>query len=407
MEATLNNCPNCNADLYSAVSYCPYCGAVVHGTEAKPPAHTELGAGKSQPELETKQKRKSEIVQELAFDSVAAKLEVQSVAAEVPITGGANQAEPEPHQAERSAGQSIEGTRGRRSNVGGKVVFALFALLVIAGGVYLMGGVSREPGPCDVALTQAAGLLGSGNVVDARGHAVMAIASCNGEERIKARDMLATVDKGIAAQAACERSFRQIASLISDRRLLGARSAFDELDTACVNSGQGKDLREKIDAGQAEAVAAGGEVRQQITAGDLKAARDALNHVTAANREYQDLPALRQELKVATDEQEAAERAASAVSPQSEPAPTMPSYVKQLPTQESTTTQSAMNAQAEAVNSLLRDAENAMRQLKFDAAKTYVESARRIDPRNPHASALAQRIRERELQYLRDETSIR
>lgn len=55
----------------------------------------------------------------------------------------------------------------------------------------------------------------------------------------------------------------------------------------------------------------------------------------------------------------------------------------------------------------LLDAETAMNQFKFDAAKTFVESARRIDPNNPQAAKLSSRIKERELQYLNEETSIK
>jgi hypothetical protein len=56
---------------------------------------------------------------------------------------------------------------------------------------------------------------------------------------------------------------------------------------------------------------------------------------------------------------------------------------------------------------LLQSAERAFAELKFDAARTFVESARKVDPNIPQAVTLLQRIRERELRYLRDETQIR
>jgi hypothetical protein len=59
------------------------------------------------------------------------------------------------------------------------------------------------------------------------------------------------------------------------------------------------------------------------------------------------------------------------------------------------------------VQAFLRDAETALAQSRFDAARTYVDSARRIDPGNAQAARLLQRIRERELQVLRNETTIR
>jgi hypothetical protein len=55
----------------------------------------------------------------------------------------------------------------------------------------------------------------------------------------------------------------------------------------------------------------------------------------------------------------------------------------------------------------LRDAEQALLQRKFDAAKTYVESARRADPNNPQLDSMMQQIRDRERQMLQEETTIR
>lgn len=57
--------------------------------------------------------------------------------------------------------------------------------------------------------------------------------------------------------------------------------------------------------------------------------------------------------------------------------------------------------------SFLRDAEMSLSKMKFDAAKTYVESARRIDPGNSQVPAMARRIREGELRYLQDETTLK
>ena len=55
----------------------------------------------------------------------------------------------------------------------------------------------------------------------------------------------------------------------------------------------------------------------------------------------------------------------------------------------------------------LRDAEQALLQRKFDAAKTYVESARRADPNNPQLDSMMQQIRDRERHMLQEETTIR
>ena len=55
----------------------------------------------------------------------------------------------------------------------------------------------------------------------------------------------------------------------------------------------------------------------------------------------------------------------------------------------------------------LRDAEQALAQRRFDAAKTFVDSARRIDPNSAQAALMLRRIKDQELQYLREETSIK
>ena len=57
--------------------------------------------------------------------------------------------------------------------------------------------------------------------------------------------------------------------------------------------------------------------------------------------------------------------------------------------------------------SFLRDAERAMADGRFDAAKTYLDSARRVDPNNPRIDSLSRRIRERERQVLQTETTIK
>ena len=71
--------------------------------------------------------------------------------------------------------------------------------------------------------------------------------------------------------------------------------------------------------------------------------------------------------------------------------------------------QAQMQAQMEAqmAQGFLRDAEHALARGQFDAARTYIDSARRVDPYNKQADALAHTVRERERQVLQNETTIR
>lgn len=292
------------------------------------------------------------------------------------------------------------------------MVVVVFVLASMAG-VYALVQPGKKDGPCTQAMNQAAALLTAGDATGARGQAVLALAACSGEERVKAGELQAAAERALAAQANCERGFRRTSSQIAVRSLQSARATLDQLDTACGVSAQGKDLRTQIETGQAAANAAEAEMRRHLAAGDLKAARTSLDQVGANNREHPDLAVLRQELA------EAAKAAATAPSvigatpsatapvarhdPPPEPAPS----VRQQPASVAPAAPATTNPQAEMAQSFLRDAEAALNQLKFDAAKTFVESARRMDPSNPQVAVMARRIKEREVQYLKDETSIK
>lgn len=291
-------------------------------------------------------------------------------------------------------------------------------LAALVGVFYVIGKPSKKEDACDQALNQAAALLSGGDAAGARGQTVLAMASCSGEARVKAGELQAAVDKAVAAQAKCERSFRRTGSQIAEHRLQSARSTLDQLDTVCAESLQGKGLRSQIETGQAAATAAEAEMRKQLADGDLKAARAAFDQISANNREHPDLATLRRELAAGV-------KAPDSAPPMNAPAPaaTMPHEIlhegksegqrEQLqaarpqPSLPGVAASPTSNPQAEMAQSFLRDAEAAMNQLKFDAAKTFVESARRIDPGNPQAATLARRIKDRELQYLKEETSIK
>jgi hypothetical protein len=67
----------------------------------------------------------------------------------------------------------------------------------------------------------------------------------------------------------------------------------------------------------------------------------------------------------------------------------------------------AYNNQAALIQQFLSDAQTALAQSRFDAAKTYLDSARRMDPSNPQIDALARAIQNREHEVLQNETSIK
>ncbi|MBW3501990.1 hypothetical protein KO538_25890, partial [Janthinobacterium sp. NKUCC08_JDC] len=101
--------------------------------------------------------------------------------------------------------------------------------------------------------------------------------------------------------------------------------------------------------------------------------------------------------------------AAGPAPPQQEPAPVRAverSVVAERRPLETSPVDSGAAMRNEMAQSFLRDAERSLLEGKFDAAKTYLESARRVDPGNARIDNLSRRIRERERQVLQTETTI-
>lgn len=69
--------------------------------------------------------------------------------------------------------------------------------------------------------------------------------------------------------------------------------------------------------------------------------------------------------------------------------------------------QEVHNAKAEMAVSFIQDAETALSQSRFDAARTYLDSARRMDPNSPRLDTVSRQIRDRERQMMQQETTIR
>lgn len=437
-----SDCLSCNSRLYASVTYCPYCGSATVSPLAaseEPPALTPTLLET----VTTKVERKS--VQ--AKSGHASKSPEKTPSPVAPAIGVISKpkpsTDPEPEPAPESIAPSkhasnspptpiakdLDNDGGKR--FGTKVASALGIVVLAIAAMYVARSNVQEPDACEEALTKAANMLAGGDAANARSQIIVGMASCNSNDQAKAREMLVVADKALAVQSACERSIRQISSAITDRRLLSARSSLDQLETACANSSLVRGLREQIDAGQASAVAAESEARAFIALGDLTSAADAVDKVASSNREFQGLPQLRKQMQESLRAQDATPQPPISESPQAQatevskaplivtsPAPlaahpqgpsTQPPKVAQqssMPSAPATPITPPVSTQAEMAQGFLRDAETALRQMKFDAAKTYVEGALRVDPNNAKAAALARRIKEREVQYLNEETSI-
>lgn len=304
--------------------------------------------------------------------------------------------------ASRTDGLDRSGQRARKG--GGKGILAVLLVILLVGGaaVYSYFG-PKKADSCQLALESAATLESQGDLAGARAQAVKAVAACSANREQQARSVLTTIDQGLTAQAACDRRFSQIEDLIGDRRLQSAKKSLDRLDTPCLKFARSAVLLDQLRTAQNAAMDSETEARKLLDGGDAAGAGDAIERLATADREYPALTQLRQQLQSI--------RRAQADPPGVTPPATGRSSASSPVTAPSVSPPTASLAhdrqKLELARGFLRDAEQALGQMRFDAANTYVDSALRIDPQNPEAQTLARLIRERELQYLKDRTTLK
>jgi Flp pilus assembly protein TadD len=193
------------------------------------------------------------------------------------------------------------------------------AVLLVGIAVYWLSKPNEKEVACNTQLASAAEKLAAGDAVGARGRTVLALASCSADSRSRAAELQAAVDKALVAHANCEKGLRRAESLVGDHRLQSARTAMDQLDTACADTSQAKTLRLQIDAGQTAAASAEADTRQKLARGDAKGARLSLEQLNAANREHLEISALRTEIQNAKAQDAAAAPVAAAQAIQFDP----------------------------------------------------------------------------------------
>ncbi|MYM90925.1 hypothetical protein GTP91_27590, partial [Rugamonas sp. FT82W] len=290
----------------------------------------------------------------------------------------------------------------------------LVGLLLVAGVLSYLG---RKPAAddtaCNAAFDSGTKLIANGDLAGARAQSLRAHALCVNAARAKADTLQAALEEAEKAGNACVRSLNAIGSQLEDHQLNTARANLDQLGSSCTAMPAAGKLRQDLTHAQANASAALLSTRQAIAARNIGEARQALARLAELNREAADLGRLGADI----DKLESEIAAAAAPPP---PAPAAPAVVATQPAAiapppkavEAHVTKpepanNANNAKAEMAQSFVRDAEAAMGQRKFDTARTYLDSARRMDPSNPRLDSLAQQIRDRERQLLQQETTIR
>lgn len=287
----------------------------------------------------------------------------------------------------------------------GKWVVALMVMVVV--GYLIIGKRNTTQLACDTAFDAGTRAVAVGNLGAARIEAVRASAACTGDMRSQADALQAAIAAAQSANNTCLHRVHSIDSQIDERRLNGARTSLNQLSAECSAKEGAAQVRARLSQSQEAAQAALDKLRAALDARDAPQSKTALARLTAIYRDDPDLNQWREDVDrlVAADAaaQVAADKAAAAAQA-SRAEETSPIAPRAPARQLEIIRESQRSSMAAA---FMRDAELALSQRKFDAARTYVESARRVDPANARLDSLSQLIRERERQVLQQETTIR
>lgn len=404
----MKQCSGCSATLQGEVAFCPFCGEGVDGAVRKvvpaaaPFAAPSVAAVPAPPSVPAP--ATPVVTPPPAAAPAASVPPVAAVPPSAPTTPSRPVADRAPiPPATRKGGK-------------GKWIAGGIALLLVV--LYNMGSRDKpviEENACESAFDLGTQAVTSGDLAAARTQALRASAECGDKERAKVNTLQRAIAAAEKTDNACQRNFRSIDGLLQDSRPGRARAGLNELTAACSNKPEAEALRTRLEATQEAIKGALADVRSALDARDQAQARAALAKLTGLNR---DEPSLNQ-LKWEVDALDAAAAAAAQPAPPAEvfmpgAAPVPRAQSQEPAAQRAPSAPTASVAQdtgaaqrTSMATMFLRDAEQALLQRKFDAAKTYVESARRADPNNPQLDSMMQQIRDRERQMLQEETTIR
>ena len=427
----MNQCSKCSSVLHGKVSFCPFCGegTGAGGGRARPPA----AAAAIPPE--------PAVVPAAAPAPAPTPVPAAPVAAPAPASASA-QAAPAGTQDQAKAVKATEAaspvrqattgtpaTRGAAAEPaatpvvpvkkGGKGKWILAGIVLALVVLYNIGKNEEQVGAqvdCDTAFDLGSKAVAAGELPEARTHALRAVAACVDGQRGKADALQGAIAAAEKTNDACLRSFRTIEGQVQDGRLGRARTGLDGLTATCAAKPAAADLRKQLSVAQAAGRTAQAEVRTALDARDAAQAKAALAKLTGVNREDADLARLKGEVEalsaaIAAEQAASAAAAAATAAASAPPVETRQTVAPRTPDRPvspaSSRNADAADSRTSMVSIFLRDAEQALTQRKFDAARTYVDSARRIDPNDPRLDSLMQQIRDRERQMLQQETTIR
>lgn len=282
---------------------------------------------------------------------------------------------------------------------------ALGAIAIVA----LLAFLGRGPNKQDIACTQhveeGTRLAQKGDLDGATAQSDLAATSCLGNQSAKATQLQTLVATAKATRSECMRAYETVTARLNDGGLSAAVNGLNQLPLTCADSDDAARLKTQVEQASAAADAAEQQVRTAITGGDSVAAAAAVADLARIDRFRPTLASLRAQIAdipAAKPVEPTPAPPAPAPVMAAQPAnvqPTMPPMVQQ--------SAPAFNGQAAAAQQFLNDAQAALAQNHFDAAMTYIDSARRMDPTNARINALARVVQDRERQVLQDDTTIK
>lgn len=409
----MNKCVKCQSTLVGGVPFCPFCGQGVANAVQPPPLPKPAAAAVPPPVVpaaparaEPKPVLKPEPKPE---PKIAPKIEPKAEPKPQPEPVIVPKPAPQVDTPPKPPGPPKKWPRWLAG-------IAVLALVI----VYMNGKPgSKNESACNDVIDSGLKLVADGSLDGARGKLATARLACSGKSSAKADDLQAAIGRAGAASSGCQRSVKAIENAIDGKRLQSAYEALGKLDADCAGASTVESLRKQLARQQAAAASVQVGVRQALDSKDASAAQNGIARLEAIDREYPELKQLKADLQaLATPEPAPAPVAVSAPAPTpvQAPAPIETAPVRSVPREPAPArvveraAPAADNGAAmrnDMAQSFLRDAERALLEGKFDAAKTYLDSARRIDPGNSRIDSLARRIRDREHQVLQTETTIK
>lgn len=294
-------------------------------------------------------------------------------------------------------------------------IAALGAVIVYMNGT--PGG--KNDSACNDAIDSGLSLVANGSLDGARQKLATAKSACTGKSSAKADDLQAAIAKAGAASGGCQRGVRAIERDIDGHRLQSAAKGIAALDADCAGAASVESLRKQLARQQAAAASVQVGVRQALDGKDVNGAQNGIARLEAIDREAPELAQLKADVQALSAAAAPAPVAAPAAAPletapvRAVPAEPAPARIAERPAMaerrvpETAPVDNGAAMRNEMAQSFLRDAERSLNEGKFDAAKTYLDSARRADPGNARIDSLSRRIRERERQVLQTETTIK